>query len=95
MEFDKNRVYTALNADELKVGSTVIVANDLRSCGRKSKNSTILMNSILATYYLNPLCAVLKSQVNIYMSLPILFLRPKNQHNTICMTIELCVMLTH
>ena len=31
MEFDKNRVYTALNADELKVGSTVIVANDLRS----------------------------------------------------------------
>lgn len=31
MEFDKNRVYTALNADELKVGSTVIVANDLWS----------------------------------------------------------------
>ena len=31
MEFDKNRVYTALNADELKVGSTVIVANDLQS----------------------------------------------------------------
>ena len=31
MEFDKNRVYTALNADELKVGSAVIVANDLRS----------------------------------------------------------------
>ena len=29
MEFDKSRVYTALNADELKVGSTVFVANTL------------------------------------------------------------------
>lgn len=29
MEFDKSRVYTALNADELKVGSEVIVADDL------------------------------------------------------------------
>ena len=29
MEFDNSKVYTALNADELKVGSKVIVANDL------------------------------------------------------------------
>ncbi len=29
MEFDKSRVYTALNADELKVGSVVIVADDM------------------------------------------------------------------
>ncbi len=29
MEFDKNRIYTAVNADELKVGSKVIVANNL------------------------------------------------------------------
>ena len=29
MEFDKSRVYTALNADELKVGSKVIVAETL------------------------------------------------------------------
>lgn len=29
MEFDKNRVYTALNADELKVGSKVIVADSI------------------------------------------------------------------
>lgn len=29
MEFDKSRVYTALNADELKVGSKVIVANNI------------------------------------------------------------------
>ena len=29
MEFDKSRIYTAVNADELKVGSKVIVANNL------------------------------------------------------------------
>ena len=29
MEFDKSKVYTALNADELKVGSKVILADDL------------------------------------------------------------------
>lgn len=30
MEFDKSRVFTALNADELEIGSKVIVANTLR-----------------------------------------------------------------
>lgn len=29
MEFDKSRVYTALNADELKVGSKIIVGDNL------------------------------------------------------------------
>lgn len=29
MEFDNSRVYTALNADELEIGSKVIVANNL------------------------------------------------------------------
>lgn len=29
MEFDKSKVYTALNADELKIGSKVILANTL------------------------------------------------------------------
>jgi len=29
MEFDKSKVYTTLNADELKIGSKVIVADDL------------------------------------------------------------------
>lgn len=29
MEFDKSRVYTALNADELKVGSKVILSDSL------------------------------------------------------------------
>lgn len=31
MEFDRSRVYTALNADELKLGSKVICANTLDS----------------------------------------------------------------
>lgn len=31
MEFDKSKVYTALNADELKVGSKIIFADDLSS----------------------------------------------------------------
>lgn len=29
MEFDNSKVYTALNADELKIGSKIAVANDL------------------------------------------------------------------
>jgi len=52
MEFDKSRVYTALNADELKVGSTVIVANDLRRLRvkvEKFDNSyRILLSNILS-----------------------------------------------
>ena len=32
MEFDKSRVYTALNADELKVGSQVIVGDSVLIC---------------------------------------------------------------
>ena len=31
MEFDKSRVYTALNADELKIGSKVVVADNITS----------------------------------------------------------------
>lgn len=31
MEFDRSRVYTALNADELKVGSVVCVAKNMHS----------------------------------------------------------------
>lgn len=34
MEFYKSRVYTAVNADELKVGSKCIFANDLRELTR-------------------------------------------------------------
>lgn len=35
MEYDKSRVYTALNADELKVGSVVYVADDLSTLKSK------------------------------------------------------------
>ena len=31
MEFDKSKVYTALNADELKVGSKIIVADSIKN----------------------------------------------------------------
>ena len=35
MEFDKSKIYTAANADELKIGSKVVVADtleDLKQC---------------------------------------------------------------
>ena len=35
MEFDKSRVFTTVNADELKVGSKVIVADNLASLKRR------------------------------------------------------------
>lgn len=34
MEFDKSRVYTAVNADELKIGSKCVFADDLRELRR-------------------------------------------------------------
>lgn len=35
MEFDVNKVYTAVNANELKVGDKVILANDLDTLRKK------------------------------------------------------------
>lgn len=35
MEFDKNRIYTAVNADELKIGSKCIFADTVRCLRRK------------------------------------------------------------
>lgn len=35
MEFDKNRIYTAVNADELKIGSKCIFADTVRGLRRK------------------------------------------------------------
>ena len=51
MIFDKSRVFTALNADELKVGSKVLVADDLRSLklfveGYKEGNATSVLVGI-------------------------------------------------
>ena len=38
MEWDKSRVYTALNADELKIGSKVIAANDIEELKTRFEN---------------------------------------------------------
>ena len=53
MEFDKSRVYTALNADELEVGSKVIVADTLQGLKDRlnksafDENYTIRIGGIL------------------------------------------------
>lgn len=47
MEFDKSRVYTALNADELKVGSKVIVSDTLYHLKRFVKEN---VNGCILTY---------------------------------------------
>ncbi|WP_444818467.1 hypothetical protein E4N82_09045 [Treponema denticola] len=39
MEFDESRVYTALNADELKIGSRCIFADDLNSLREKTQEA--------------------------------------------------------
>lgn len=41
MEFDINRVYTAVNADELKVGSKVVCANTIKDLKRKVAENEI------------------------------------------------------
>ena len=53
MEFDKSKVYTALNADELEVGSKVIIADSLQALKDKfskfafDENYAIRIGSIL------------------------------------------------
>lgn len=50
MEFDKNRVYTAVNADELKVGSKVYVSDNmyyLKKCVEDNLESCILTEVLL------------------------------------------------
>lgn len=53
MEFDKSRVYTALNADELKPGSKVIAANNIDSlkCKVNDGNEIIKVSEILEECY--------------------------------------------
>lgn len=43
MEFDNSKVYTALNADELEIGSKVAVANDLAHLKVFVRNDFICM----------------------------------------------------
>ena len=40
MEFDKSRVYTALNADELQIGSKCIFADTVKGLRRKVEEDT-------------------------------------------------------
>ena len=49
MEFDKSRVYTAVNADELEIGSKCIFANTVRKLKEKveQKNNT----NCIETFY--------------------------------------------
>lgn len=49
MEFDKSRVYTALNADELKIGSRVIVSDYLANLKNyvEAEESTATLKDIL------------------------------------------------
>lgn len=46
MEFDKSRVYTALNADELKVGDKVIVADTLTKLKEKVQEDADIFNLV-------------------------------------------------
>lgn len=54
MDFDKNRVYTAVNADELKIGSKVVCANTIKDLKRKvAENEIIGINGIKDDCYEN------------------------------------------
>lgn len=46
MEFDKSRVYTSVNADEVKVGSKGYLANSLESLKKFVSNGTRLLDEI-------------------------------------------------
>lgn len=53
MEFDKTRVYTALNADELKVGSRVIIGNTIEELKNRVQNGTtpLTLSEIRSDFY--------------------------------------------
>lgn len=55
MEFDINRVYTSVNADELKVGSKVIVADNLNDLKERVKecDEIKIIGAILSDEYDN------------------------------------------
>lgn len=48
MEFDKSKVYSAVNADELKVGSKVILADNLADLRDKVRNGGASLVSLTA-----------------------------------------------
>lgn len=52
MEFDKSKVYTALNADELKPGSKVILADIISDLKRAVENDCVVhLKEILSENY--------------------------------------------
>lgn len=51
MEFDKSRVYTALNADELKVGSKIIVADNMKYLKEAVEAADVCILQNIATEY--------------------------------------------
>ena len=55
MEFDKTRVYTALNADELKVGSKVVLADSMKDLREKvefAERCTVSLSDVDPENYL-------------------------------------------
>ena len=48
MEFDKSKVYTAVNADELKIGSKCIFADDLNSLREKIQEAEYHVSKLAA-----------------------------------------------
>ncbi|UTC82654.1 hypothetical protein [Treponema denticola] len=50
MEFDKSKVYTAVNADELKVGSKCIFADTVRGLRRKVEEDTDCVETFYRLY---------------------------------------------
>lgn len=60
MKFDKSRVYTALNADELPIGSKVIVADNLESLKKKVAKVAAFCdeNAIAYIAYITEVCDI-------------------------------------
>ena len=46
MEFDRSRVYTALNADELKVGSKIIVGNTIGNLKELVEQNMVVLSDL-------------------------------------------------
>lgn len=64
MKFDKSRVYTALNADELKVGDKVVCANSIKALKQKvEENATTEIKEIKGDCYTNRFSAYLDDEL--------------------------------
>lgn len=71
MEFDKSRVYTALNADELKVGSKVCVADNIYVLKNKVfKGKTETLSKIESEIYQYRFCVENRSFALAYLIEP-------------------------